>query len=124
MGKYSLGKSTTVMNEKLVKDGIFLNEAKAEPIVNNILKELDDISKSLQKINILLNSSVSMGIVKGSRGVTFKSWAKKSKEQANNALKLGDKVSSKYNRDVKDYPIKLLDERIAELERKIEELSN
>ena len=124
MGKYNLGKSTSKVGEKLVKEGIFLNEVKSDPIIKNIVKELDDISTSLKKINITLNRSVNIGVIKGSKANTFKSWARKSKEQANNALKLQEKVSTKYNKDVRDYPIKLLDERIAELEKKIAMMSN
>ena len=123
MGKYNLGKSTTKMGGKLNKDELYLNEVKADPIVKNVLKELDDISNSLQKINITLNRSVKIGAVKGSKANTFKAWARKSKEQASNALKLKEKVSNKYNKDIRDYPIKILDDRIAELEKKIEMMS-
>lgn len=124
MGKYNLGKSTTKMDQRLVKEGIYINEVKADPIVRNILKELDDVSVSLQKINIILNRSVNIGVVKGNKTNTFKSWARKGKEQANNALKLKEKLSTKYDKDVRDYPIKLLDDRIAELEKKIAMMSN
>ena len=123
MGKYNLGKSTTKMGTKLAKDQMYLNEVKADPIINNISKGLDGISTSLQKINIMLNRTVKLGAIKGSKAITFKSWARKSKEQATNALKLKDKVATKYNKDVKDYPIKLLDDRIAELEKKIAMMS-
>lgn len=124
MGKYNLGKSTTKMDERLVKEGIYINEVKADPIIKNILKELDNINISLQKINIVLNRSVNIGMVKGAKANTFKAWARKGKEQANNALKLRDKVSTKYDKDIRDYPIKLLDDRIAELEKKIAMMSN
>ena len=123
MGKYNLGKSTTKMGTKLAKDQMYLNEVKADPIINNISKGLDGISTSLQKINIMLNRTVKLGAIKGSKAITFKSWARKSKAQANNVLKIKDKVTTKYNKDVKDYPIKLLDDRIAELEKKIAMLS-
>lgn len=123
MGKYNLGKSTTKMGGKVTKDELYLNEAKTDPVIKNILKELDDISNSLQRININLNRSVKIGAVKGSKAVSFKAWARKSKEQANNALKLKEKLSTKYNKDVRDYPIKLLDDRIAELEKRIAILS-
>lgn len=124
MGKYNLGKSTTQLGNKLTKDELYLNEVKCDPIIKNILKELDDVNNSLQKINIMLNRSVKIGAVKGSKANSFKAWARKSKSQGNNALKLKDKVSTKYNKDVKDYPIKLLDDRIAELEKKIAMMSN
>lgn len=124
MGKYNLGKSTTKMGVKLVKEGIYINEAKADPAIRNIIKELDEVSTSLQKINIILNRSVNIGAVKGNKANTFKSWARKSKEQATNALKVREKVCTKYDKDVRDYPIKLLDDRIAELEKKIAMMSN
>ena len=123
MGKYNLGKSTTKMGGKIAKGELYLNEVKTEPTMKNILKELDEISNSLQRINITLNRSVKIGAVKGSKANSFKSWGKKCKSQADNALKLKEKVSAKYNKDVRDYPIKLLDDRIAELEAKIAMLS-
>lgn len=123
MGKYNLGKSTTKVASKLAKEGLYLNEVKADPTIRNILKGLDDISVSLQKINIILNRSVNIGIVKGSKANTFKAWARKSKEQATNALKVKEKISCKYDKDARDYPIKLLDDRIAELEKKIAMMS-
>lgn len=123
MGRFSLGKSTTKICSKLTKDELYLNEVKADSVVKNILKELDGVSNSLQKINIALNRTVKLGVVKGNKANTIKSWAKKSKEQANNALKLKEKVSVKYEKDTKDYPIKLLDDRIAELEKKIAMMS-
>ncbi len=124
MGKYNLGKSTTKMGVKLVKEGIYINEVKADPLIRNIIKELDEVSTSLQKINIILNRSVNIGVVKGNKANTFKSWARKSKEQATNALKVKEKACTKYDKDVRDYPIKLLDDRIAELEKKIAMMSN
>lgn len=124
MGKYNLGKSTTRMGTKLTKGELYLNEVKTEPIIKNILKELDGISVSLQKINIILNRSAKIGAVKGNKASTFKAWGRKSKSQADSALKLKEKASTKYNKDVKDYPIKLLDDRIAELEKKIAAMGN
>ena len=124
MGKYNLGKSIARTESKLSRDELYLNEVKTESVIKNTLKELDDISVSLQKINIILNRSVKIGAVKGSKANSFKAWARKSKEQANNAVKLKEKVSTKYNKDVKDYPIKLLDDRIAELEKKIAAMGN
>ena len=124
MGKYNLGKSTTKMGTKLTKGEIYLNEVKTDPIIKNILKELDGISVSLQKINIILNRSAKIGAVKGNKASTFKACGRKCKSQADSALNLKEKVSTKYNKDVKDYPIKLLDDRIAELEKKIAAMGN
>ena len=123
MGKYNLGKSTTKVKDNINSAGIYINETKATPIVDSISGELDDISNSLNKINNILNRSVSIGAIKGARGNTFKSWAKKSKAQATNASKIKDKLDKTFAIDVKEYPIRLLDARIAELERKLASMS-
>lgn len=122
MGKHNLGKSTISVSEKVKNGAIFIREDKADVLVNDIAKQFDAITSSLNKINGLLNRSVSIGAVKGSKAATNKAWAKKSKEQANNAEKLKAKMLSKYALDLKNYPIQLLDLRISELEKKIAEL--
>ena len=124
MGKYNLGKSTKEVQNKIVKDKLSINEAKAKTLVKDIDKQLDNISDSLHKINNILNRSVSIGLIKGSKGNSFKSWAKKSKGQADNAIKLKTRLDESFETDVREYPIKLLDQRIAELEKKIESMSN
>lgn len=124
MGKYNLGKSTTEIQNKIVKDKFSVNEAKARPLVKDIDKQLDNISDSLHKINNILNRSVSIGLVKGSKSNSFKSWAKKSKSQADNAMKLKTRLDDSFETDIREYPIRLLDQRIAELEKKIESMSN
>ncbi|MBQ9018822.1 MAG: hypothetical protein IJ097_00740 [Bacilli bacterium] len=124
MGKYNLGKSNIVVQNKVNKEELFVNEVKADVIVKDINRQLDGISNSLHKINNILNRTVKIELVKGSKANTFKSWAKKAKSQSDNSIKLKEKFNSKYEQDVKDYPIKLLDERIAELERKIANMSN
>ena len=123
MGKYNLGKSITGIGPNIKRDNLFLNESRADSTMKSTLKVLDDINNSLQKINIILNRSVKIGAVKGNKANSFKAWARKCKSQANSTLKLKEKVSTKYNKDVKDYPIKLLDDRIAELEKKIAMMS-
>ena len=123
MGRYNLGKSTSKVKDSINSAGIYINEDKATPVVGFISEELDDISNSLNKINNILNRAVSIGVIKGTRGNTFKSWAKKSKAQATNASKIKDKLNNMYEIDVKEYPIRLLDARIAELERKLESMS-
>lgn len=124
MGKYNLGKSTTTVQNKITKDTFYLNESKCNNIIKDIDNQLDSISSSLHKINNILNRTVSIGVVKGTKANSFKSWAKKSKSQGDNALKLKEKINSKYSLDVKDYPIRILNERIAELERKIASMNN
>ena len=123
MGKYNLGKAKVEIQNQITKDRLYVNEAKANSIVKDIDSKLDNVATSFNKINNILNRTVTMGMIKGTRGNSFKSWAKKSKSQASNALKLKEKMNEKYSDDVKDYPISLLNERIEELERKIASMS-
>ena len=123
MGKYNLGKVTEEVSSRIDKKNLYVNEKKAEPIVKDMEKQLTRIRTSLLKINLLLNESTSSKMVKGSRATVFKGWAKKAKSQATTAENLKVLLEASYKHDVDKYPIKMLDDRIAELEKRIVELS-
>lgn len=123
MGKYNLGKVTKEVSSRIDKKNLYVNEKKAEPIVKDMEKQLTRIRASLLKINLLLNESTSSKMVKGSRATVFKGWAKKAKSQATTAENLKVLLEASYKHDVDKYPIKMLDDRIAELEKRIMELS-
>ena len=123
MGKYNLGKAFTSVSPLLSKNNLYVNESRANIIVKDIDKELDNMRNALLNINIILNKTVKDKYVKGNRASSFKGWAKKCKSQADNTLNIRYKLALKYNEDVRKYPIKLLDERIAELEKKIADMS-
>lgn len=122
MGKYSLGKATTKISSKMNKNELNLNQDKATPIKMSMMKQFDTIQKSLSNINSCLNKAVSKKVVKGNYATQFKGWAKKCNSQAAAAKKKRTNLNSKYNEDVKNYTIKLLDTRITELEAKIKAL--
>ena len=109
-----MAKKVEVNNDKMAA----LQEA-----LKKIEKDLDNAHKSLATINNLLNQSVNSGLVRGMRGKAFKSWAKKAKSQSTNALRVKEKLNEAYIEDVAKYPIKQLDDRIAALEKELEELS-
>ena len=119
MGKYNLGKVTKEVSSRIDKKNLYVNEKKAEPIVKDMEKQLTRIRASLLKINLLLNESTSSKMVKGSRATVFKGWAKKAKSQATTAENLKVLLEASYKHDVDKYPIKMLDDRIAELEKRI-----
>lgn len=123
MGKYSLGDTKVFVSENVKKDQLFVDEKYSTPLISDIENELLSLKKSFMKVQLLINQSVSMGFVGGKRGTVFKSWARKAKSQAKQAEKLADSLKLNYQADVKNYPIKLLDQRIAELEKKIETMS-
>ncbi len=122
MGKYSLGKSKSTINEQITKENLFIDEKRCKKLQTNIDKNLELIEKSMINIERLLNKSLSMGAVSGTRTKVFKSWSRKCKSQANSAASLRDKIVESYEADVKYYPIKELNDKIKELETKIARL--
>ena len=123
MGKYSLGDVFIDVSDNINKKDFYLNEKKSSKIIYNIDLQLADLRKSLLKIQKLLNQSVNIGAVTGNRSTTFKSWARKAKSQSTQAEKLRNKMLEDYHNDVEQYPIYLLDLRIAMLEKKINDMS-
>lgn len=124
MGKYNLGEVRTVISDKVNNNHLSLNERNANKLVKDIDQQLSDIKKSLLHIQLLLNQSAKTDMVKGKRAEAFKGWARKSKSQANQVEKLKEKLANTYQEDVHNYPLQLLDDRIAELEKKIASMSN
>lgn len=123
MGKFNLGVASTELSNTINRDRLYMNEAKAKPLKDDIEKQLEVIRVSLSNINALLNKTVSNEVVKGSRAETFKGWAKKAKSQAAAVEKIKTLLIEKYAEDARNYPIQLLDNRIAELEKKLSEIS-
>lgn len=124
MGKYNLGENNTGLSDQIIRTHMYLNEKKSNKLVDSIEEQLDDIRKSLLHIQLLLNQSAKTEMVKGKRAEAFKGWAKKSKSQANQVEKLKEKLVKTYQDDVHNYPLQLLDDRIAELEKRIASMSN
>jgi polyhydroxyalkanoate synthesis regulator phasin len=123
MGKYNLGSVSTEV-KGIHKDVFYMNEAKAKRTVNDIIKQLESMEASLINIHLFLNQSVSCGVVKGIRAKSYKGWARKAKSQANAIEKLKNNLIASFNEDLRNYPLKLLDDRIAELERRISNMTN
>lgn len=123
MGKYSLGNTSLDVSDNISKSQLFVDEKHADKLVSDIENELSIINKSFMKVQLLINQSVNVGAVSGKRGSAFKAWAKKAKSQASQVDKLRDNLDQDYHDDVKDYPIQKLDQRIAELEKKIESMA-
>ena len=119
MGKYSLGDASINVSDNVDKSQLFVDEKHADALVSDIEKELSNINSSSMKVQLLINQSVNMGAVSGKRAVAFKSWARKAKSQASQVAKLNENLENNYQADVRNYPIQKLDQRIAELEKKI-----
>jgi len=119
MGK---GKTTTIEVSGIKKDRLYIHENKMKGISKDMQKQLTIISDSLLSINGTLNKLINHNVIKGNRVDSFKSCSKKAKDQAIAADKLKMTLSEKYDDDLRAYPIKLLDERIDDLEKKIANL--
>ncbi len=124
MGKYNLGKTSVSLSERINTNDFYLNDKKADKYIQDIDNQLDVLRKSLLNIQKLLNQSVNIGLVNGNRATTFKSWARKAKSQSTQADKLRVRLLDGYRDDVEQYPIHLLDLRIAILEKKINDMAN
>lgn len=120
--KYSLGIGAIAINSKMSKDSLNLKASKANPIKNDMVKQLNTIKTSLTNIGNYMNTAAKKGVVKGSYAEAFKGWAKKSKEQASAANRRKTTLSKKYDEDVKQYSIRVLESRISQLEESIKSM--
>ena len=105
------------------KDELILNEAKAKKHVNDIEKQLDVLNRSFKDISVTLNKMINQKVIKENRIDNYKGLAKKCHSQSIAADKLKNSFLDSYQKDLQYYPIKLLDERISELEKKIQSLT-
>ena len=119
MGKYSLGKVDLELSKLLNKKDLYIDVKKVSKIESDMEKQLESIRVSLININNLLNVAAKSEFVKGQKANSLKSWAKKAKSQSLSADKLKEKLNILYSQDFYEYPLKLLNDRIAELEKRI-----
>ena len=122
MSKFDLKSNSSVKN--IEKGNLYINSSKLKTIHKNIEKELDVVRSSLMNVNTLLNKVVKMDCIGGKRTEIFKGWAKVSKTQALAALKLKEQYNEKYKDDLQSYILKVLDERITDIEKRIDALLN
>ncbi len=104
------------------KSELFLNEVKVKPIIKDMEKQLGELEKSLSIVNVSINKLVNQKVIKGNRVDAYRSLSKRAKAQATAASKLKVTLHEKYVEDLQFYPIQLLDQRIAALEKKIASL--
>ena len=123
MSKFDLGNGTTTIFN-IEKGNLYINSAKFKNVDKNIETELDTMRASLMNICALLNKVVKMDCVKGKRVDIYKGWAKVSKSQALACEKLKCNYNEKYKEDLQNYILKMLDDRISDIEKRIDALSN
>lgn len=118
----NLGEAVTPISPNVKKDELYLDTVKATNIESDMVEQLKTVQNSLANINKLMKKAVSQKVVKGSYATAFKAWAKKSNSQAKNAGLSVQDLQAKFEADVKDYTIKVLSDRIAALEARINQM--
>ena len=108
----------------LDKNNLFVNDVKLNSLSKDMQRQLDVIHLSLSNINVNLNKLINQKVFKGNKAETLKGLSKKAKSQAGAAVKLKKTLVDDVNSDLQLYPLKVLDERISELEKKISSLTN
>ena len=118
MKKYDLGKPSVSLNDNMKLKNVYVNSTKTDLII----KDIDTITKSLDKIDTIMNKCVYKKTVKNEDCEAFLGWARVCEKESINIVDVKKDFKYAYNDDVKNYTIKLLDERIAALEKSIAEL--
>lgn len=112
------------MSSNMNKNIFNVDSAKCNIINKDIDKQFNNLNKSLEKINSLLNKSIYKKVVKNEDSNKFLNASKK----CTNVLSSNEKTKAdffiNYNDDVKNYTIKLLDDRISVLEERISEIES
>ena len=107
----------------LDKNNLYVNEVKLDSFSKDMEKQLNTIVLSLNDISVNINKLINQKVFKGNKAETLKGLSKKAKSQSSAADKLRKDLCDKVNEDIQFYPIKILDDRISELERKINNLT-
>ena len=123
MEKNECGLVIKKIEKKVDKSEVYINEKKAKSIISDISEQLDIIEISLNSISDIISKSIELGVASKSKSEAFKELKKKVKFQANATSKLNQLLSKDYNEDLRNYPLKLLNDRIAEIEKRLAELS-
>ncbi len=110
--------------DSLDKNNLYVNEVKLNSISKDMLEQLTVIETSLMNINNNLTKLINKKVFKGNKADTLKGLSKKAKSQASAAGKLKKSLIEDINADIQLYPIKVLDDRISALEKKIASLDN
>ena len=122
MKKFDLGKTTVTLNDNMKNKHVYVNSTKADLIIKDIGKQFDIIVKSLNKIDTVMNKCIYKKCVKKEEVENFLGWSKFCEKEALFLNEIKKDFIYAYKDDVKNYTIKLLDDRIAALEKTIAEM--
>ena len=110
-------------NGELSKSKLYIDLDNTLKTRKDIIKQFNSINKSLSKISGILNKMLYKKVIKkDSKKVAELS--NKCSLLAEESLKLMNDFDYKFDSDMKDYSIKILDSRISDLENKLSKLIN
>ena len=113
---------TIALHSHMNKKNLSLDTKKADEMKDNIMKQLDIISKSFNEIYSILNRlNMKKYLCDGSNGMVVQC-AKRCLSQAQAARSLVMNFEAKYTEDQKNLIIEDLNDRIAFLEEKLAEM--
>ena len=122
MKKLVIEKENVELHKSMNKKKLYLNHKKAESCKKDALKQLDILSKTLNDLESILNKLS----LKKAFGDEYNNFAvqcsKKCAAQAQAARSLKENFEFKYNDDQKSILIQELDERISEIEKRLESI--
>ena len=121
MEKKNYGVIVNKITKYVDKNELYLDDKKLDSVIKNIIEQFEIIEESLNSISIILGRSVD--VVGKNRLDVVKDLKRRTKSQADSVRKLSESLSTKYDEDARNYPLKLLNDRIAEIEKKLAELS-
>ena len=122
MKKINLGKSTAIINKNVNRKNVYIDSKHADSLKKDVIKQLNDISKTYEKLGEILNKLSYKKMLEDSYNIVSLQCAKECNSQKELANKIAKDVEYKYNDDLKTLLINNLDERISYLENKF--LSN
>ena len=109
-------KPTPTLNPNMNKKTLSLNDKQALVYKKDIVNQLNDIEKSLQKISGILNKMNLKKLLDDKKIDLSTQCMKKCASQAQAARSLKDNIEIKYREDLKEIVIQNLDHRISHLE--------
>ena len=122
MKSVNLGKATATIHPNMNKNEIYIDSMHADPIKENVLKQMDVLSKSLVELGTLLNKMAYKNMfLDGNQSVALQC-SKKCMTEAETIKHIKSDFDEAYKDDIKMFLIQSLDERISYLEDRV--LSN
>ena len=100
-------------------DKLLLNESEMSNILADMNKQLEVIDECWMNVNHSINTILNQKLLKSRSDDSLRGIIKKSKIQSSAAKKLSFNLKDKFDEDVNNNSIQLLDKRISALEEKI-----